>query len=318
MIKKNIVFLSYGSSSEFLRAIYCILSLSSWADLYNGELRLIIYTDQPDFFKTYLGGFNFVYVLLTSEMFLEMDCGKTYIHRRKVAVIDMTFTNYPDDDLIFIDSDTFFTAEPTLFFESLSESNSLMHKEEYKLSEGLELFRSFGQGHFPEAFINHISGREYVINGQSMIFNADDKSYNSGVLGLSKEFRHNMQDVFNLTDDFYEHSKWFISEQLAFSLILQRTTTIITTDKFITHYWGAHQKRLMDKLLTTLITPTGITELTDRDLMRKSVKKMQHLVDCDLISEQLEIALDQRDYKYAAKKRIQLFLLKFFKITIGK
>lgn len=318
MINKNLVFLSYGSSSEYFRAIYCVLSLSAWAEQKVENLRLIIYTDQPGFFRTYLSGFTVIYVTLSPEMLTDMLASTGFVHRRKVAVIDLTFKNYPDKDLVFIDSDTFFTNEPDLLFDPIQEGQSLMHKREYKLNEGLELFRSFGQGQYPEAFINYISGREFLIRGRSMVFNGDDYSHNSGVVGLPKSFASYMKDIFNLTDAFYANSKWFVSEQMAFSLILQRTTNIVSAEGILLHYWGAHQKLVVDKAINTLIRTSSADELNNRDFMRSSTAKMQHIVECDLLEEQRNIAVHQRNFTYAAKKAIQLFFLKFFKITIKR
>jgi hypothetical protein len=318
VINKNLVFLSYGSSSEYLRAIYCVLSFSAWAEMKMDNFRLIIYTDQPDFFKTYLSGFTIEYFQLSPGMLHEMLAGTGFIHRRKVAVIDMTFRNFPDEDLIFIDSDTFFVNEPKPFLQPIREGVSLMHKKEYTLTEGLELFSSFGQGHYPEAFIKYISGRQFLIGNQPMVFHTNDYSWNSGVVGLPKSFGSYMKDVFELTDAFYAHSKWFVSEQMAFSLILQRTTTIVSTAPYITHYWGAHQKIIADQFINKLITTSAITDLKNRDFMRSSTTKMHHIIECDVIEEQMEIALQQRNFIYAAKKAVQLLFLKYFNMTMKK
>jgi hypothetical protein len=316
VISKNLVFLSYGSSSEYFRAIYCILSLSAWTGINFQRFRLVIYTDNPDFFKTYLSGFNITYISLSPDMLDDMLAGTGFIHRRKVAVINMTFRDFPEQDLIFIDSDTFFVDEPKPFIDEIHDQISFLHKEEYHLDKGLELFSSFGQGHYPHAFIEFITDREFMVNDQSMVFTTNDSSWNSGIVGLSKNFSKYMTDVFKLTDLFYAHSKWFVSEQMAFSLILQRTTTIIPADSFVTHYWGARQKLVVDKVISKLISTSKAADLSNHEFLRSSSTKMQHIVECDLIDEQIEIAFKQRNFVYAAKKAVQLLILKVFKITI--
>jgi hypothetical protein len=277
---------------------------------------LIIYTDQPEFFNTYLSGFNVVYITLTPNILADMLGGTDFIHRRKVAVIDLTFKDFPDEDLIFVDSDTFFMNEPKLFLEQLNENFSLMHKKEYTLHEGLDLFKSFGQGHYPQAFIDYISGREFLIREQPMVFHTSDCSWNSGIIGLNKNFAIYMRDVFTLTDEFYANSKWFVSEQMAFSLVLQRTTTIRSSENFVTHYWGAHQKIVMDKEINKLISGSTSDDLKNPEFIRASTLKMEHIVKCDLIDEQMKIALKQGTFIYAAKKAVQLLLLKVFKISV--
>lgn len=315
---KNLVFLSYGSSVGYFRAIYCILSFSAWMEKKMDKFRLIVYTDQPGFFQTYLSGFSISYIQLTDDMLTEMLAETGFIHRRKVAVIDLTFKNFPDEDLIFIDSDSFFTKEPKLFLEKADDAVSLMHTREYDLDGGLRLFNLFGQGHYPQAFIDYIADREFVIRGQSMVFNTKDYSWNSGIIGLTKNFSNYMKDVIKLTDEFYAHSKWFVSEQLAFSFILQRTTTIKPADSFVTHYWGPHQRILVDTAISKLLTTHSLSDFKNGKFIRSSTRRLRHMVDCDLIYEQLKIALRQHDFIYTTKKIIQLVFLKLFHISIRK
>lgn len=315
---KNLVFLSYGSSSGYYRAIYSILSLAAWVKEKINNFRLIVYTDQPEFFKTYLDGFNITYIMLSPEMLTEMLAGTGFIHRRKVAVIDLTFKNFPDEDLVFIDSDSFFTNEPKPFFAESDDAVSLMHVKEYDLDGGLRLFNLFGQGQYPQAFIEYISDRTFLIRGQPMVFSTKDYSWNSGIIGLTKNFSSYMKDVVKLTDEFYAYSKWFVSEQLAFSFILQRTTTIKSADSFVTHYWGPHQRILVDKIITRLITTQSFSDFKNSKFIRSSTTRLRHMVECDLIYEQLKIALRQRDFIYTTKKVIQLLFLKIFHISIRK
>ncbi|SEB09113.1 hypothetical protein SAMN05443550_11077 [Pedobacter hartonius] len=281
-------------------------------------VRIIIYTDNPEFFETYLGDFDIEFFPLSPALLEDMLAGTNFIHRRKVAVIDMTFRNFPEEGLVFIDSDTFFMKDPKPILDGLDEGVSLLHKREYSLEEGIALFRLFGQDQYPADFIKYITDREFYIQDQPMVFSKHDYSWNSGVVGLNPQFADYMTDVFTLTDVFYANSEWFISEQMAFSLILQRTTHIRPAENFIFHYWGARQKILVDRIIQKIFSQDMPDKLRKAGYMRSVTRKLQSLIESDLIYEQLEIAVSQRNFNYSAKKVVQYFLLKFFNVKIRK
>jgi hypothetical protein len=313
MVNKNIVLLSYGNKSEYLRAIFCILSISSWvltksSDTSSRSIKIIVYTDNPDYFKKHLGIYEIEYYLLTPSLMQEMLANTNYIHRRKVFVIDLTFKQYPKSDLIFIDTDTFFYAPPGPLMEEFSNEKSFMHQREYQLTDAVARFSSFNQGQFPTAFLKYIKNRKFVIRNTEELFSGKDYCWNSGVLGLSSEFASYLPDIFKLTDEFYKHSGWFISEQLAFGLTLQRKTKVQATDGFIAHYWGKRQKLLLDSLISELLQEKTAAELIDSIHIRMITVKWKDDIINDLILEQAVISLQQNYWLYGFKKALQVIL----------
>ncbi|MCZ4222994.1 hypothetical protein [Pedobacter rhodius] len=307
----NLIFLSYGGVIEYRRAIFCILSFLAWNPKIE-NIRVIVFTDSPDFFKKYLLNLNIEYVLLNSELEEKLMRGSDFIHSKKVGVIDMAFKSYPNTNQLFIDTDTFFLTDASIMLNGFEEGKSFMHKREYMLKEGVDLFSSFDQGHYPKAFLNYISGRVFKINGIAESFNGEDYSWNSGVLALHKTFSVYMNDVIKLTHKFYNNSKWFISEQLAFSLILQRKTKVRSAEKYIFHYWAKRQKMFMDNFLQNLFDQKLVSELNDQALNRRLTKKLETDIEIDLSIEQINIAFSRKDYFYAFKKGIRLILKKTF------
>jgi len=312
MIDINLVYLSYGSVVEYRRAVMSILSFSVWNHNELVSTRVIVYTDNINYFQPYLGHLNVVYYFLTADMLQRMLGGNDLIHRRKVTVIDWTFKKFPKADLIFIDTDTFFTIKANKLFESIKAGQFFMHKREYKLDDALQAFSSFGQGQYPKAFIKLISEKSFLINGISEIFTSNDFSWNSGVLGLNRSFADNMKYVFKLTDEFYSHSKWFISEQLAFSLILQRQSEIKPAEEFIFHYWGKRQKRLVDGLINQLFNQMPLHKLSDMNFIRGLTLEWKTKIEIDILLEQVRIGLSKSSYFYALKKCVQIILKRPF------
>ncbi|RQO69619.1 hypothetical protein DBR43_16230 [Pedobacter sp. KBW06] len=318
MLKKNLVLLSYGRISEYQRAIFSILSFYSWSDEADlKKVRTIVYTDDPSFFRKHLSHIEIEYVMLTNELLMEMLGDSDYIHRRKVGVIDLTFKKYPAGHLLFIDSDTFFIGNPAKILNGFSTGTSFMHKREYNFEEGLQFFSAFNQGKYPKAFINYISDRDFVVNGKTERFSKHDYSWNSGVLGLNAAFSACIPDVFKLTDEFYVNSQWFISEQLAFALVLQKTTAIVPTEELVLHYWGKRQKVLMDAFIGDLF-PDQINELKEKSYFRSLTYKLKKNVEDDLVLEQAVLALSQKHWKYGLRKSLQVILRNPVRLTSYK
>jgi hypothetical protein len=313
MVNKNIVFLSYGNEPEYLRAIFCILSLTSWVSPdelnYNlNRIRIIIYTDNFEYFQKRIPELQIQYVQLTPPILKEMVADTGFFHRIKVCVIAQTFNDYPGDDLLFIDTDTFFYNKPEKLLKGFNIGNSFMHMREYPIENGVDIFSAFQQEEYPRAFINYINHEQFNINNQLEKFNAKDYCWNSGVLGLDSEFSNLMPDVLSLTDKFYANSKWFISEQLAFALILQRRGNIEATDELIFHYWGKRQKALMSILITQLFQQNPPSELVNSKTIRSLTKRWKIKITNDVILEKAVISLQQNYWLYGFKKALQVIL----------
>jgi len=304
--KTNLIYLSYGNEREYKRSIFSVLSYLSWTDAEACNTRIIIYTDNPAYFQLHFSDHPIEYHLLEDQEKEQMLAGKGFLHRLKVAVMDLTFEKYPGDNLIFIDSDTFFVKDFSSFIATLKPGKSLMHKREYDLEEGLASFSSFNQGQYPKALIAYITGRNFMIQGNQESFDQRDYSYNSGVVGLSCDMSAYMPYFYQLTDEFYANSKWFISEQLAFSFILQRRTEITTTDSAVLHYWGARQKRLMDKSLDVIFVRLNPTKINKPRVMKSLIKNYRAELEIDLLLEQVEIAVIHGSWIYAFKKSLQM------------
>jgi len=304
----NIVYLSYGNEAEHHRALFAILSAGSW---YNGQkdaLRVILYTDKPEVFQPYLGNITIEYFTLTPEILQEMLAETEYVHRRKVAVIQLTAQRYPEENLIFIDSDTFFIADAEVLLSGIHPGQSLMHKLEYNIGDGLAMFTSFNQAEHPQAFVDYISKNNFTVAGATEEFGTADYCWNSGVLGLPVDFYPYLTDVMTMTELFHRNSGWFISEQLAFSFILQRKTSIQATDHVILHYWGKRQKVLLDVYLKELFKKVSIDKLKDKSYIRSITAGWKNAVDNDVIIEQAVISIATKAWYSAFKKVVKLTL----------
>lgn len=313
MIIKNLVYLSYGNDYEYKRAIFSVLSFFTWCSDFRSSVRIIIYTDAPAFFKHYLANEKIEYHLLSPQMLETMSGEHNFLHRRKVFVIGLTFEKYPNEDQLFMDSDTFFISKADKLLRKLDHRESFMHMQEYQIEEALDTFASFNQGHFPKALIDYISEKTFQVGDKMMCFSRNDYNWNSGVLGLNRSFALYMPDILRLTDDFYANSKWFLCEQLAFSFTLQQLTQIHPSDDVVCHYWGKRQKTLIDRLFKK---DFSFNKFNDLDFVKTQTINLVKTIKNDLILEQIEIAVLAKSWLYAGKKIIQLVLRNIFDLSV--
>jgi len=269
------------------------------------DIRIIIYTDSDVFFEKYLKNLVVEYVLLTPELDRQLKRNTDFNHLKKVGVIDMTFRKYPNDELCFIDTDTFFLQDPANIFNEFEDGKCFLHKREYQLSDSVRQFSLFNQGQFPTSFMNFIADREFNIDGKNEVFDGSFYSWNTGVIAVSNGFAKLMDNVTDLTIQFYENSRWFISEQLAFSLILQKVTEIRSAENIVYHYWGKRQKAFMDKYLDELFSHNSFDNLYDKDF-KQICRNLKIDIENDLSLEQINIAVSQKNYFYAFKQALKI------------
>ena len=249
----RLLLLAYGRETEYHRALLAVLS--GWAQRPQLALAATICTDQPDFFRPYLAGLAVAYKLATPEYLAQARGPQHYVHRVKAQFIAEAFAEYPTEDLLFIDSDTFFLASPDRLLRSLATGQTFMHLREYTLAEAVGIYAEFNQAKYPKKLLDLLAGRTFQLGGAAVQFHAGQSSWNSGVLGLPRALAPLLPDMLALLDALYAGTGWFTCEQLAFSLALQASGPVHASDGYVYHYWSQPEKQLMDKLLPAFLTP---------------------------------------------------------------
>jgi len=249
----RLLLLAYGRETEYRRALLAVLS--GWAWQPREPLSATICTDQPDFFRPYLAGLAIEYKLATPAYLAQARGPQQYVHRVKARFIAEAFAEHPTEELLFIDSDTFFTTAPDGLLQRLAAGQPFMHLCEYKLAEAVAIYAEFDQVKYPQKMLELLASRTFQLGGRQVQFHEGQSSWNSGVLGLPRTLAPLLPDILTLTDELYAGTGWFTCEQLAFSLALQASGPVHASDEYVYHYWGQPQKKVMDKLLPTFFTP---------------------------------------------------------------
>jgi hypothetical protein len=244
---------SFGKESEYRRALLAILSF--WAQ-YQGpaeRVQTVLFTDQPDFFRPYLTDIEVDYVLLTPAKIQQMRGSIDFLHRMKIALIEEAFQRHPGADMLYVDSDTFFTADALPWMDAFRPGRNFMHLLEYQY----EVCRNqaLPAGVTFRAFLKLLEENTFHTSKGQERFTAQHESWNAGVMGLSAEVIKLIPDVYELTDQFFPPTENHASEQYAFSLILQTRTELLPCDQYVYHYWYRIKKQITDLVLAKEFTP---------------------------------------------------------------
>jgi len=307
---KNIVLLSYGKETEYKRAIFCILSFWKWYGNSSDQIRVVIYTDNIDYFKSFLTDFDVLYRPTTISEINDFIRETGYMYRFKISVIDQTFVEYPNDDLLFIDTDTFFITNPKPLLDAIIPGQCFMHEREYSFEEGIDVWRMMNTKHtadadklekYPKSFIALIESKTFSIAGKEVKFNRNDHVWNSGVLGISKEVFTYIPDVFALTDEFFLKTRWRISEQIAFTFVLKSFSKVLPASQYLNHYW--YYKDRVDIRLNELFTD-NFKKLNKTDkilVVGKLIKRLNKRLHHEQMMTDTIVALRKKNFKEGIK-----------------
>lgn len=246
----NLVVLSYGSQKEYRRAVLAVLSFFSFYDVLPPlpEVQVIIYTDHSDYFEQFLADVPVRYVILTPEQQTAMMGAIEYRHRIKAVVVGNTLAGYPEANLLFFDSDTFFVKHPKPLLESIQPGLSVMHTVEFTFND--IAYQPLPHGKTVADFVRMMEHEAFHTTHGTEHFSGTQQCWNSGVLGLAPSVAAYLPDIYQLIDHLYIHSHWHITEQIAFSLVLQTRDQIQPAIDYVYHYWEGDKKLAADALLT--------------------------------------------------------------------
>lgn len=241
-----IVAQSFGRETEYRRVVLAILSYFSY---HNHQFtKVLLFTDNPTWFEQYFEGIQISYVMMNAEKIKNMRGKIDFLHRMKIALIEEAFAKYPEENLFYIDSDTFFIADPSSLEQQLSTEKSFMHLWEYQFEALRNLPLPAGETF--QAFVRLIEQKTFTLaDGKTIDVNATMSSWNAGVMLLHHTHAAFIPDVYALTDQFYPETKNHASEQYAFSILLQKNTRLEACDTVIYHYWYNVKKAIIDEYL---------------------------------------------------------------------
>jgi hypothetical protein len=215
----TIAYLVYGSRRQYqLELTYSVLSAVHWSAGSGSDCRIALITDEanqrPD-----LPVENIVF---SPDEFVGWTRNGQYKHEAKVHVLLKALDLFKDK-VALVDTDTHFNVNPLRLFEQIGPGQSVMHAYEGMLGNDRCLGPVLERiGNLPLS---------YPISHETRLFN-------SGVIGLQYSDRHLVKDVLTLLAQLYSVYPAFNLEQFAFSVVLDKRTSLTDCPGLIRHYYG--------------------------------------------------------------------------------
>jgi hypothetical protein len=237
-----LVYQGYGRDYIIRQTLFSVTSLLSHLNS-DSPLKIVVYTDKPDIFAAYWGQHPKIQLRPIEAIEIQKWRGAIdFVHRVKLEILLDAEKKF-NGNLFYVDSDTYFLADPTVYFSKVNDQTSIMHIAESVLSEA----------HDPltKKILKFIKKNAFSLNGQPTTMAVNTVMWNAGAIGLSQKNKYLLNEALQLTDQMYSIYPKHVMEQLAVSYVLQDRTQILPLDNIVTHYWNQKEdyQTLIDQFL---------------------------------------------------------------------
>ncbi|OOF36584.1 hypothetical protein [Rodentibacter heidelbergensis] len=220
----NLLLLTFGQKLEnHYQAVFCILTF-----LKDPQIKQIIIVTDYSAFYGFLG--DKVKIISIDEKTLVDWKGKQdFFWRIKIKAMELVIHQYPDDHLLYVDSDTFLASNLQSIVQKLDENIGLMHTFEYKLS-------GKNRSKTVRRMLSSLNDKVFF----DIRINQQSEMWNAGVIAVPKAHAKAMINLsLGLCDAICETAcPRRLVEQFSFSLALNHFTPLHPCEEVIGHYWG--------------------------------------------------------------------------------
>jgi|GEM_PF-5165118 len=231
------LYTAFGDEAYFYEVLFSYLSLRHVTQ--GAPVHVVVYTDKPEWFAPYPG--------LNVERMNPEDLVKWIgvagcVFRAKIQIMRDCMDHNPDN-LLYLDGDTIFTADPRPILAKLSADTAIMNFPEAGRLSGLfqraservikastDLWTELGMPDVPNTW----------------------RMWNAGVIGLHRSHRPLLDQVVYVNDVLFHRSLNRIIEQVAQSVVLGSRCQLTELDHEIIHYF-AMEKGFLPSLKSFMV-----------------------------------------------------------------
>lgn len=250
----NLLYIVWGErASNHTQCIFSLLSALQYPDSFDDYYVL---TDHPEYYKIIESKINIIAV--SKNQIKEWIGPENYIFNVKIKGIEYFNKLYPDKIILFADTDTFFYKDPSPLRALISDKQSVMHMNEGTYDANMKRSQT-ARRVFPK--LAKLDLGNYRITGETCM-------HNSGVLGIypSEKFAEILKNVFDVTDTLNAANlRLHYTEQLAFTLVLQKETELYTAHEYVAHYFP--NKKEWDENIKSFFAKCFLKNLTIEQLI---------------------------------------------------
>lgn len=219
----NIVYLVFGHDISYYQQVF--FSIYTAFLNKNESDRIIVLAEDPSFFKQIED--RITVIPIDRAIITEWQGSYGYFFRLKIKALEYVAKEYPNQDILYLDGDTFVYNSLDLIKRELDKGSSIMHVNEGFLPQlatksEKKMWKSLKHKTFAGVYIDETTSM-----------------WNSGVIGIPVQHQQIIPLALNICDEMcVGNIEYFTKEQLAFAMAGSQMTTIQPADHVVGHYWG--------------------------------------------------------------------------------
>jgi hypothetical protein len=223
----TLVLQAYGDPAVVRSARFCVATFQHFALRTPGRYRVVVYTDTPGPFSDL--GTNVAVEPLDTPTLRRWRGAVDFVHRVKLELL-LDFFAKSAAKALYVDSDTYFLADPARVFDRIDPRTAFMHECEGRLVE-----RKNGIFRKTHRFVRNNTFT--LSTGECVRIPETTEMWNAGVIGLHPDNGPLLRTALELTDAMYARYRKHVMEQLAVSYVLQTRLALLPADDVVYHYW---------------------------------------------------------------------------------
>lgn len=235
----NFVYLAHSQERFIKQAVFSVLSLLEYLSDSTFDSRVIVYTDQPDYFSR----LKVETVLIGKAELKEWRGSIDFVHRMKICVLQDTAKRF-DGRFFYLDTDNCAFQSPISLLKQWRDDTVFMSSLEYVLENPGDLVGKKYKRFFKKQshFIGKVQSYEVTLR---------QECWNAGVIGLPREAIKYLPDVLALCDEMHKAFPKHLSEQMAFNIVMGHHFQLVGFSDFSYHWFGHGQaiNKIIDSVL---------------------------------------------------------------------
>ncbi len=191
------MYLAYGIEGIHCEALYSILSYLK----HNSEnlAQITIYTDDKDFFKSFLKDQPINYETLSEEQITSWRGDINFVHRLKLeSIIDFAKKN--NGNMLFLDSDTVIKSDLSFVFNRIEKGDLVLQFNEGKIKDNNPKTYKF------------VKRNHFKLTNSNLPISNDFIMYNSGAVGFTNSKINLLENNSPITIDNKVYHYWYFKD----------------------------------------------------------------------------------------------------------
>ena len=219
----NIVYLVFGTKIENYQQAY--FSIFTALLHKNDDDKIIVITDDSSLFGFFEDKIETI--VINQDTIMDWEGPHQFFWRVKIKALQLVAQKYPQDSILYLDSDTFFYKNTDVLLTALQNGNQFMHLNEGKLSQL--------SSKTEKLMWKQMKGKSYG----NIIINENVAMWNAGLIGVSQKHFECLELTLQINDAMCADGVTRrLIEQFAFSLGLNQYSELQPADHIVGHYWG--------------------------------------------------------------------------------